>query len=70
MAKQPTLLEVQKGGGLKGKSQSKSKSEQNFVPQVWIRQDPIWDQKENELLRSRVKTSFCLGKRTQDSSIH
>lgn len=58
MAKQPTVWELWEGGGLVGKSPSRSKSWQNFVPPVWMRQDPIWDQNKNELLRNRAKASF------------
>lgn len=70
MAKQPKLLEPWKSGGLTGKSQSRSNSQQNFIPQIWNRQNSMWDQNEGETLRSRTKISFCLRKGKQDSSIH
>lgn len=70
MAKQPKLLEQWKSGGLTRKSQSRSNSQQNFIAQIWNRQNSMWDQNEDETLRSRTKISFCLRKGKQDSSIH
>lgn len=48
MAKQPKLLEQWKSGGLTRKSQSRSNSQQNFIAQIWNRQNSMWDQNEDE----------------------